>query len=92
VWKQEGVRISVLPCLAQMATLTSTSLRRTTTMARCSTPQSSARRRLPRGIAGRGRALELGIGTGRIALPRAERGVPVDGIELSWPEPVVSCG
>jgi SAM-dependent methyltransferase len=34
-------------------------------------------------IAGNGRALELGIGTGRIALPLAERGVPVQGIELS---------
>ncbi len=34
-------------------------------------------------IAGRGRALELGIGTGRIALPLARRGVPVHGIELS---------
>jgi SAM-dependent methyltransferase len=34
-------------------------------------------------IAGRGRALELGIGTGRIALPLAARGVPVHGIELS---------
>ena len=34
-------------------------------------------------IAGGGRALELGIGTGRIALPLAERGVPVHGIELS---------
>ncbi len=33
--------------------------------------------------AGKGRALELGIGTGRIALPLAERGVPVHGIELS---------
>jgi len=30
-----------------------------------------------------GRALELGIGTGRIALPLAERGVPVHGIDLS---------
>ena len=30
-----------------------------------------------------GRALELGIGTGRIALPLAARGVPVHGIELS---------
>ena len=29
------------------------------------------------------RALELGIGTGRIALPLAHRGVPVHGIELS---------
>jgi SAM-dependent methyltransferase len=35
------------------------------------------------GIAARGRALELGIGTGRIALPLAQRGVPVHGIELS---------
>ena len=34
-------------------------------------------------IAGSGRALELGIGTGRIALPLARRGVPVHGIELS---------
>jgi 16S rRNA A1518/A1519 N6-dimethyltransferase RsmA/KsgA/DIM1 with predicted DNA glycosylase/AP lyase activity len=34
-------------------------------------------------MAGRGRALELGIGTGRIALPLAKRGVPVHGIELS---------
>lgn len=30
-----------------------------------------------------GRALEFAIGTGRIALPLATRGVPVDGIELS---------
>jgi SAM-dependent methyltransferase len=30
-----------------------------------------------------GRALELGIGTGRIALPLAARGVPVSGIDLS---------
>ncbi len=34
-------------------------------------------------LAGRGGALELGIGTGRIALPLARRGVPVHGIELS---------
>jgi SAM-dependent methyltransferase len=33
--------------------------------------------------AGTGRALELGIGTGRIALPLAQRGVPVHGIDLS---------
>jgi SAM-dependent methyltransferase len=33
--------------------------------------------------AGSGRALELGIGTGRIALPLSRRGVPVHGIELS---------
>jgi SAM-dependent methyltransferase len=35
------------------------------------------------GLAGAGRALEFGIGTGRIALPLAERGVPVEGIDLS---------
>jgi SAM-dependent methyltransferase len=35
------------------------------------------------GLAGRGRALELGIGTGRIALPLARRGVLVHGIDLS---------
>jgi SAM-dependent methyltransferase len=34
-------------------------------------------------LAGDGRALELGIGTGRIALPLAARGVPVVGIDLS---------
>jgi SAM-dependent methyltransferase len=34
-------------------------------------------------LAGDGRALELGIGTGRIALPLAQRGVSVHGIELS---------
>jgi SAM-dependent methyltransferase len=34
-------------------------------------------------LTGSGRALELGIGTGRIALPLAQRGVPVHGIELS---------
>ena len=34
-------------------------------------------------LAGRGRALELGIGTGRIALPLARRGVEVHGIDLS---------
>ena len=35
------------------------------------------------GLAAGGRALELGIGTGRIALPLARRGVPVHGIDLS---------
>jgi SAM-dependent methyltransferase len=35
------------------------------------------------GLAGDGRALELGIGTGRIALPLARRGVAVHGIDLS---------
>jgi SAM-dependent methyltransferase len=34
-------------------------------------------------LAGSGRALELGIGTGRIALPLAQRGVRVHGIDLS---------
>jgi SAM-dependent methyltransferase len=34
-------------------------------------------------LAGGGRALELGIGTGRIALPLAQRGVPVHGIDMS---------
>ncbi len=34
-------------------------------------------------LAGAGPALELGIGTGRIALPLHRRGVPVHGIELS---------
>jgi len=34
-------------------------------------------------LAGSGAALELGIGTGRIAIPLAQRGVPVHGIDLS---------
>ena len=34
-------------------------------------------------LAGGGRALEFGIGTGRIALPLAKRGVPVHGIDMS---------
>jgi SAM-dependent methyltransferase len=36
-----------------------------------------------RGLAGDGRALELAIGTGRIGLPLAAAGVPVDGVDLS---------
>jgi SAM-dependent methyltransferase len=35
------------------------------------------------GLAGDGAALELGIGTGRIAVPLRQRGVPVHGIDLS---------
>lgn len=34
-------------------------------------------------LAGDGAALELAIGTGRVGIPLAERGVPVTGIELS---------
>ena len=37
------------------------------------------------GLAGGGRALEFAIGTGRVAVPLARRGVPVTGIELSRP-------
>ncbi|AKU17888.1 class I SAM-dependent DNA methyltransferase [Luteipulveratus mongoliensis] len=36
-------------------------------------------------LAGNGAALELAIGTGRVAIPLRERGVPVTGIELSQP-------
>jgi SAM-dependent methyltransferase len=36
-------------------------------------------------LAGGGRVLELAIGTGRVAVPLAERGVRVTGIELSAP-------
>jgi SAM-dependent methyltransferase len=35
------------------------------------------------GLAGSGAALELAIGTGRIALPLSRRGVPVHGIDIS---------
>lgn len=38
---------------------------------------------LLRELAGDGAALELAIGTGRVALPLAARGVPVSGIDLS---------
>src|SRR5207302_6452953 len=34
---------------------------------------------------GRGRALEIGVGTGRIALPVVEAGIPLTGIDLSLP-------
>ncbi|MGY2127370.1 class I SAM-dependent DNA methyltransferase [Blastococcus sp. SYSU DS0617] len=37
------------------------------------------------GLAGEGPALEFAIGTGRVAIPLAARGVPVTGIELSRP-------
>jgi SAM-dependent methyltransferase len=36
-------------------------------------------------LAGDGRALEFAIGTGRIAVPLAEHGVPVSGIDTSRP-------
>jgi SAM-dependent methyltransferase len=36
-------------------------------------------------LAGDGRALEFAVGTGRVAIPLAEHGVPVVGIELSRP-------
>ncbi len=36
-------------------------------------------------LAGGGAALEFGVGTGRIALPLSERGVPVHGIDISEP-------
>lgn len=36
-------------------------------------------------LAGDGRALEFAIGTGRVAIPLRQRGVPVTGIELSRP-------
>lgn len=34
-------------------------------------------------LAGNGRALELGIGSGRVALPLVQRGVPVTGVDAS---------
>ena len=37
------------------------------------------------GLAEGGRALELGVGTGRIALPLSQRGVSIHGIDLSQP-------
>jgi SAM-dependent methyltransferase len=37
------------------------------------------------GLAGTGAALEFAVGTGRVGIPLAERGVPVTGIELSMP-------
>lgn len=37
------------------------------------------------GLAGSGAALEFAIGTGRVGIPLAARGVPVTGIELSEP-------
>src|SRR5580704_6926459 len=39
------------------------------------------------GLAGDGRVLELAIGTGRVALPLAARGIAVEGVAIrySWP-------
>ena len=34
-------------------------------------------------LAGTGAALEFGVGTGRIAIPLSQRGIPVHGIDLS---------
>ena len=36
-------------------------------------------------LAGSGAALEFAVGTGRVAIPLAQRGVPVTGVELSRP-------
>ncbi|KRF32494.1 class I SAM-dependent DNA methyltransferase [Nocardioides sp. Soil805] len=41
--------------------------------------------RLLADLADGGPALEMAIGTGRVAIPLAERGVPVSGVELSQP-------
>lgn len=38
---------------------------------------------LERELEGRGRCLEIGVGTGRIALPLHARGIPMAGIDLS---------
>lgn len=36
-------------------------------------------------LARRGRVLEVGVGTGQIALPLAEAGVPLAGLDVSMP-------
>ena len=33
----------------------------------------------------RGRCLEVGLGTGRLSLPLSEMGIPMTGVDLSWP-------
>ncbi|WP_353889954.1 hypothetical protein [uncultured Arsenicicoccus sp.] len=37
-------------------------------------------------LAGDGRALELAVGTGRVAIPLVQRGIAVTGIEISRPD------
>ena len=56
----------------------------TKALARCSTPTCSvATVDVLAELAGDGAALEFAVGTGRVALPLAARGVPVSGIEFS---------
>lgn len=50
------------------------------TDARADTPDTVA---FLAGLAGDGPALELAVGTGRVALPLAARGIPVDGVDFS---------
>ena len=47
----------------------------------CSSPRSN----FLTDLAGDGAALEFAMGTGRVAIPLVERGVPVSGVELSQP-------
>jgi hypothetical protein len=42
-------------------------------------------------LAGNGRALEFAVGTGRVAVPLGERGIPVAGIEASPWTPMTCC-
>ena len=60
------------------------STRRGTTRSPCAAMRRRRWRSSPR-LAGGGPALELAIGTGRIALPLAATGVRVDGVDLSQP-------
>ena len=47
--------------------------------------QASVVKLLGRELRGRGTALEIGVGTGRIALPLASAGQPLVGVDLSLP-------
>ncbi len=78
-----GKRATLEPWSRELSTV----LPSTTTATRSWTPEALAAQTQTLGeeLAGRGRALEIGVGTGRIALPLHEAGIDLVGLDLSRP-------